>query len=62
MVSEGATTIHETKVIGTYIQGKYAQILESTSRVIQPSPTEVAPSPTFAEKLSTVTPSIQVSL
>lgn len=66
MVSEGATTIHETKVIGTYIQGKYAQILESTSRVIQPSPAQIAPSPTFTaasvRTASTATPALQVSV
>lgn len=33
-VEKGTTIIHETKVIGTYIDGKYAQILQSTSRVI----------------------------
>lgn len=33
VVQEGATTVYETKVIGTYISGKYAQILSSTTRV-----------------------------
>lgn len=62
MISHGATTIHETKVIGTYIQGKYAQILESTSRVIQPSAVGVSPSPTFASQgHSTAPPGLQVS-
>ncbi|XP_022645987.1 pheromone-regulated protein PRM7-like isoform X3 [Varroa destructor] len=60
MISHGATTIHETKVIGTYIQGKYAQILESTSRVIQPSAVGVSPSPTFASQgHSTAPPGLQ---
>ncbi|KFB49872.1 AGAP010597-PA-like protein [Anopheles sinensis] len=35
VVKEGVTTVHETSVIGTYISGKYAQVLQSTSHVIQ---------------------------
>lgn len=35
-VQDGRTTIFETKVIGTYIDGKYAQILQSTSKIIVP--------------------------
>uniref|UniRef100_A0A147BBJ4 Putative mucin-5ac n=1 Tax=Ixodes ricinus TaxID=34613 RepID=A0A147BBJ4_IXORI len=51
-VNGGATTIHETKVIGTYIDGKYAQILQSTSRIMHASssterPTQVRPTPAF---------------
>ena len=54
-----ATTIHETSVIGTYINGKYAQILLSTSRIYQPStkvnlntvkPLIQKPSPVISEK------------
>ena len=33
VVKEGITTVHETSVIGTYISGKYAQVLQSTSHV-----------------------------
>ena len=33
VVLNGATTVYETKVIGTYISGKYAQILKSTSHI-----------------------------
>ena len=40
----GMTTVQETKVIGTYIEGKYAQILKSSSYVSTP----VIPSGTFA--------------
>ena len=36
IIKNGETTIHETKVIGTYIDGKYAQILQSTARVHAP--------------------------
>ncbi|XP_076369681.1 uncharacterized protein LOC143256386 [Tachypleus tridentatus] len=58
LVEDGITTVHETSVIGTYIDGKYAQILQSTSRIIfaassssvdgqfQPSPTPAAPQAT----------------
>ncbi|XP_013791938.1 mucin-2-like, partial [Limulus polyphemus] len=34
LVGDGVTTVHETSVIGTYIDGKYAQILHSTSRLM----------------------------
>lgn len=34
LVKDGATTVHETSVIGTYISGKYAQVLQSTSHII----------------------------
>ncbi|XP_071055827.1 uncharacterized protein [Onthophagus taurus] len=33
VVKDGVTTVHETSVIGTYISGKYAQVLQSTSHV-----------------------------
>ncbi len=36
VVQNGATTVYETKVIGTYIDGKYAQILQSTAKVQSP--------------------------
>lgn len=35
VVREGVTTVHETRVIGTYISGKYAQVLQSTSTIKQ---------------------------
>lgn len=34
IVKDGLTTVHETSVIGTYINGKYAQVLQSSSRVL----------------------------
>ncbi|XP_055838708.1 uncharacterized protein LOC129906806 [Episyrphus balteatus] len=34
---DGTTTIHETSVIGTYISGKYAQVLQSSSRILNKS-------------------------
>lgn len=33
VVKDGVTTVHETSVIGTYITGKYAQVLQSTSHI-----------------------------
>ncbi|KAI1281920.1 hypothetical protein HDE_13012 [Halotydeus destructor] len=33
VVKDGATTVHATSVMGTFIDGKYAQILRSTSKV-----------------------------
>lgn len=44
VVQGGATTVYETKVIGTYISGKYAQILSSTIKV---KPDEEVTSPTI---------------
>lgn len=37
IVKDGLTTVHETSVIGTYINGKYAQVLQSSSRVLNPA-------------------------
>lgn len=34
IVKDGLTTVHETNVIGTYINGKYAQVLQSSSHVL----------------------------
>lgn len=47
VIKDGMTTVHETSVIGTYINGKYAQVLQSTTQIynsnqkpkIQPSST-----------------------
>jgi len=51
VVQGGATTVYETKVIGTYISGKYAQILSSTIKVrpdeeLQATPT-IRPTSSF---------------
>ncbi|CAL4121901.1 unnamed protein product [Meganyctiphanes norvegica] len=35
LVSKGLTTVHETEVIGTFIEGQYAQILQSTSHIFK---------------------------
>lgn len=43
VVKDGVTTVHETSVLGTYISGKYAQVLQSTSHIfhsnVKPKPT-----------------------
>ncbi|XP_063227922.1 uncharacterized protein LOC134533986 [Bacillus rossius redtenbacheri] len=58
VVKDGVTTVHETKVIGTYISGKYAQVLQSTSRVHQGSGSKPKVSPTAAQRiLKTAAPS-----
>ncbi|KAF5270885.1 hypothetical protein FQR65_LT05402 [Abscondita terminalis] len=48
IVKDGITTVHETKVIGTYIAGKYAQVLQSTSHIQQNTPkAKIKPSSTL---------------
>lgn len=48
VVKDGITTVHETSVIGTYISGKYAQVLQSTSHVHNHQPKgKINPSPTL---------------
>lgn len=56
IVKDGVTTVHETEVIGTYISGKYAQVLQSTARVIPRAP-KISPTQT-ARILKTAAPSI----
>ncbi|XP_015126183.1 flocculation protein FLO11 [Diachasma alloeum] len=43
IVKDGLTTVHETSVLGTYINGKYAQVLQSTSRILKGGGTPVIP-------------------
>ena len=64
IVADGHTTVHETSVIGTYIDGKYAQVLKSTSRIFHntPSPPVVIPSsPTLSPQYETIRSVIQGS-
>ncbi|KAG0720647.1 hypothetical protein GWK47_048101 [Chionoecetes opilio] len=64
IVSDGHTTKHETSVIGTYIEGKYAQVLKSTSHIIHNTPTlpmAVLSSPTLSPEYETVKSVIQGS-
>ncbi|XP_032512211.2 uncharacterized protein LOC116766471 isoform X2 [Danaus plexippus] len=47
IVKDGLTTVHETSVIGTYISGKYAQVLNSNSKILSPgNKGKISPSPT----------------
>ncbi|XP_068082979.1 uncharacterized protein [Anabrus simplex] len=59
VVKDGVTTVHETTVLGTYISGKYAQVLHSSSHVLQPhgkpKPTAVSSAPRI---LKTAAPSL----
>lgn len=43
-----STTVYETKVIGTYIDGKYAQILQSTSHIVIPPPPSASATPSLS--------------
>lgn len=58
VVKDGVTTVHETSVLGTYISGKYAQVLQSSSQIIQPN-VKPKPTPTSSLRiLKTAAPSI----
>lgn len=59
IVKDGLTTVHETSVIGTFISGKYAQVLNSNSKVLPQAGHrgKISPSPTH-RILKTVGPSI----
>lgn len=56
VVKDGSTTVHETSVIGTYINGKYAQVLQSSSQVIANKP-KITPTPSL-RILKTAAPAI----
>lgn len=58
VVKDGVTTVHETSVIGTYISGKYAQVLQSTSQIFN-GKAKVKPTPASQLRiLKTAPPSI----
>lgn len=58
VVKDGTTTVHETSVIGTYISGKYAQVLQSTSHIHNNhQKAKISPSPTL-RILKTAAPSL----
>jgi hypothetical protein len=44
-VHSGQTTELQTRVYGTYINGKYAQILKSSARLVQPSAVQTSSQP-----------------
>ena len=54
----GLTTFHETSIIGTYISGKYAQILRSSSTVYQnrPNSQSLPVEPLFSTVDTTIEP------
>ncbi|EZA62922.1 hypothetical protein X777_04631 [Ooceraea biroi] len=52
------TTFYQSKVIGTSIEGRYAQIIESTSSYFVSSPTSIAPTSTLSPSQSTNIPEI----
>ncbi|KAH9641864.1 hypothetical protein HF086_011614 [Spodoptera exigua] len=59
IVKDGLTTVHETSVIGTFISGKYAQVLNSNSKVLPQAGHRAKISPTPTHRiLKTVGPSI----
>lgn len=58
VVNGGSTTLYETKVIGTYISGKYAQILSSS---IKSKPENELASPTIRPTHSYTHPVVQAT-
>jgi len=62
MENSGITTFYQSKVIGTSIEGRYAQIIESTSSFFVPSSTKnIAPTSTLPPSQSTGIPEISPS-
>lgn len=58
VINNGLTTVHETSVIGTYISGKYAQVLQSTSQIFNSNQKpKITPSSTL-RILKTAAPSL----
>lgn len=59
VVKDGITTVHETSVLGTYISGKYAQVLQSTSHIYNGygNKPKIAPTPSL-RVLKTAAPHI----
>lgn len=60
--NNGTTTFYQSKVIGTSIDGRYAQIIESTSSFLASSPTgSIAPTSTLPPNHATGVPEISPS-
>ncbi|XP_076174630.1 uncharacterized protein LOC143150334 [Ptiloglossa arizonensis] len=60
--NNGTTTFYQSKVIGTSIEGRYAQIIESTSSFLSASPTiNLAPTSTLPPAEATEIPEISPS-
>lgn len=51
VVNEGSTTVYETKVIGTYISGKYAQILSSSIKDLPMASPTIRPTHSYTHPL-----------
>lgn len=51
VVNEGSTTVYETKVIGTYISGKYAQILSSSIKDMPMASPTIRPTHSYTHPL-----------
>lgn len=62
MENNGTTTFYQSKVIGTSIEGRYAQIIESTSSFfVSSSTTNISPTSTLPPSHSTGIPGISPS-
>ncbi|XP_019882833.2 mucin-12-like [Camponotus floridanus] len=60
--NNGTTTFYQSKVIGTSIEGRYAQIIESTSSFFASSPTtNISPTSTLPPSQSTGIPEVSPS-
>ena len=60
--SNDVTTVYQSKVIGTSIDGRYAQIIESTSTYVASTPTaDISPSTTLSPDGATGIPAISPS-
>ena len=60
--NNGTTTFYQSKVIGTSIEGRYAQIIESTSTFLSATPTaNIAPTSTLPPNRPTEIPTISPS-
>lgn len=59
--NNGATTFYQSKVIGTSIEGRYAQIIESTSSFFASPTANISPTSTLPPSQSTGIPEISPS-
>lgn len=55
LIKDGMTTVHETSVIGTTIQGQYAQFLHSRSRVFREPSASILPTAAILGSVQVVT-------
>ena len=57
-IQNGMTTVHETSIIGTTIDGQYAHFVQSTSRVFQETSTSIKPAIAGTVEVVTELPSV----